>query len=242
MSYSKFENVLTRDLLTEEYLEKKRSTWAIADDVGCTDMTVARYLRKYGIPLRNKGLPPTDLTGKKFGILTVRCYSRPGKSGDRSAIWWCDCECGGVKEVASHRLNRGMTTSCGCRSSGGRTHHKYEGGRYISKTRWGGIVHGASVRGIPLEVTLAEVEELLVKQGFRCALTGLLITLPESGKDIKRRTSTASLDRIDSSKGYTLDNVQWVHKCVNYMKGKMDEGEFVEMCKAVAKNRGGDDI
>lgn len=29
---------------------------------------------------------------------------------------------------------------------------------------------------------------------------------------------TASLDRIDSSKGYTIDNVWWIHKQLNWMK------------------------
>jgi hypothetical protein len=44
---------------------------------------------------------------------------------------------------------------------------------------------------------------------------------------------TASLDRIDSSKGYTLGNIQWVHKWVNLMKQDMTDQEFIEWCKTI---------
>jgi len=42
--------------------------------------------------------------------------------------------------------------------------------------------------------------------------------------------NTASLDRIDSTKGYTIDNVQWVHTIVNRMKWNTDENEFIKWC------------
>jgi hypothetical protein len=45
---------------------------------------------------------------------------------------------------------------------------------------------------------------------------------------------TASLDRIDSSKGYEIDNIQWVHVMVNMCKNKYPQDKFVEMCKAIA--------
>ena len=47
---------------------------------------------------------------------------------------------------------------------------------------------------------------------------------------------TASLDRIDSSKGYIEGNVQWVHKRVNLMKGNMSTENFIEWCNLVVKN------
>lgn len=60
-----------------------------------------------------------------------------------------------------------------------------------------------------------------------CSLTGWAITM-------SRKCETASLDRIDSGKGYTPDNVQWVHKMVNMCKNKYSLESFVGMCKAVA--------
>lgn len=57
-----------------------------------------------------------DLTGKKFGKLTVVGFSRDVKSGKRNRKYWnCICECGGTKEVRTDCLTSGNTTSCGCK-------------------------------------------------------------------------------------------------------------------------------
>lgn len=61
------------------------------------------------------GRPLIDITGQKFGKLTVRCKSdRIAKNG--SPYWICDCECGNVTEVEKSNLKRGNIISCGkCR-------------------------------------------------------------------------------------------------------------------------------
>jgi len=50
--------------------------------------------------------------------------------------------------------------------------------------------------------------------------------------------STASLDRIDSSKGYVRGNIQWVHIAINFMKHSLPEEEFIRWCCLVAQYRG----
>ena len=53
-----------------------------------------------------------DLTGQKFGRLTViKCI---GRSKDRQKLWLCKCECGKLKESKTTYLTSGDTTSCGC--------------------------------------------------------------------------------------------------------------------------------
>lgn len=49
--------------------------------------------------------------------------------------------------------------------------------------------------------------------------------------------TTASLDRIDSSFGYILNNVQWVHKDVQRMKSDFSEAHFVETCRKITENQ-----
>ena len=49
---------------------------------------------------------------------------------------------------------------------------------------------------------------------------------------------TASIDRIDSSIGYVIGNVQWVHKQVNFMKGTMEQKEFIKFCKLISSKCG----
>ena len=86
----------------------------------------------------------------------------------------------------------------------------------------------ADVRGLDWDITFEYLAELLIKQDFKCALTGWDIDAMEVNKN------TASLDRIDSSKGYIEDNVQWVHKVVNMSKQQYSQEEFIDMRKAVA--------
>lgn len=45
-----------------------------------------------------------------------------------------------------------------------------------------------------------------------------------------------SVDRIDSNKGYTKDNIWIVHKDVNLIKQDYDIKYFISMCKAIANN------
>lgn len=55
------------------------------------------------------------------------------------------------------------------------------------------------------------------------------------GTNSNRVGRTASLDRIDSSKGYIEGNIQWVHKDINFMKQEMDENSFFCWCGIIAK-------
>lgn len=51
-----------------------------------------------------------DLTGQKFGRLTVLEYSH----FNHSACWKCLCDCGNIKTVRSDSLRNYTTTTCGC--------------------------------------------------------------------------------------------------------------------------------
>ena len=53
-----------------------------------------------------------DLTGMKFGRLTV--IRQVGKSKCGHKIWECKCECGNVRNVLSSSLLRNHSFSCGC--------------------------------------------------------------------------------------------------------------------------------
>lgn len=60
-----------------------------------------------------------DLTGKKFGKLTVinRDFERTDAS--KQAFWWCVCDCGEKISVGRGSLKSGATRSCGCLKSKG---------------------------------------------------------------------------------------------------------------------------
>jgi len=58
------------------------------------------------------GRPLIDLTGQKFGRLTVLGRTDQHKSGN--IIWACRCDCGQEHGVVSTSLRSGRTRSCGC--------------------------------------------------------------------------------------------------------------------------------
>lgn len=57
------------------------------------------------------GRPMIDLSGEKFGRLTV-----VGQAERRKHLiyWRCKCECGGETEVSGGALRAGRSKSCGC--------------------------------------------------------------------------------------------------------------------------------
>ena len=57
-----------------------------------------------------------DLTGERFGLLTVLNEAEPyfQPSGRRLVQWNCLCDCGNKTIVRTTNLRSGHTTSCGC--------------------------------------------------------------------------------------------------------------------------------
>lgn len=53
-----------------------------------------------------------DLTGMRFGRLTVIERMKNNKSG--KVMWLCRCDCGNIKPIRGCDLKRGNTKSCGC--------------------------------------------------------------------------------------------------------------------------------
>lgn len=91
----------------------------------------------------------------------------------------------------------------------------------------------AELRGICFEISIDDISFIYEKQNRLCALTGWEIYFPEIGHPQK---TDASIDRIDSKMGYTLNNVQLIHKKVNMMKQSYTQEEFKEVCIAVYNN------
>jgi len=100
----------------------------------------------------------------------------------------------------------------------------------INLTYWTSVIKGAKNRNLCLEITIINAWDLFISQRGYCALTGLPIYLTYNSNQ------TASLDRIDSSKGYTQDNIQWIHKDINVkLKRNLSESKLREYCKLIVE-------
>jgi hypothetical protein len=181
----------------------------------------------------------SELINKKFGKLTVISEAEKTKNGHTT--WNCLCDCGNQCTRTGTSLIRSKNSNCGCFSLFGKNNPLWKGSGDISASWFHNVIERAasgrkSRNGIEkkLNITIDEIWELFLKQDKKCALTGLTLSFPIKNIATELKKSTASLDRIDSSKGYVLNNVQWVHKSINIMKNVYTQEHFIEMCKLVA--------
>lgn len=91
-----------------------------------------------------------NLTGRRFGFLTVSSYHGVDREG--KAVWVCECRCGGRATVRGRDLRTGHTQSCGCRSSRARA-GKLNRTHGRSRTRlyrvWANIIQRCESPGNP---------------------------------------------------------------------------------------------
>lgn len=55
-----------------------------------------------------------DLTGRRFGRLTVIRRLKPEEVKTEQYNWWCKCDCGNEIAASANKLKTGHTRSCGC--------------------------------------------------------------------------------------------------------------------------------
>lgn len=226
----KIENLNLEEVKYKRLVEKK-TLEQVAQETGCSTMTMSRFCRQHKIPnLEKEKRHYKDLAGRQFGRLKVIRMTK-GKS-DYGVIWECQCECGKIIERVSARLVHGSDTnqSCGCFS----VNHNFRGCGDLSGSYFNQIRRGAGVRDLEFTITKEYAWDLFEKQGRKCALTGIDILLVKNHRRKGRANQTASIDRIDSSKGYTPDNIQWVHKDLQPMKWDLTDEVFVDWCRMVA--------
>lgn len=171
-----------------------------------------------------------NLLGRQFGKLVV-IGEAPKRKNDFAPYWRCKCECGKETSVRAQHLTDGATKTCGgLHHRTGSEHYHWKGcgelsGRYVCDLK-----KHAKQRKFPFSITNEELWKLFLKQNRSCALTGRPLYFC-NGKD--KYETTASLDRIDSSKGYIQGNVQWVHKDINWFKRDYPQSDFLNMCREV---------
>lgn len=186
-----------------------------------------------------------NLIGQKFGRLTVISFSDK-KDGTRNKWYLCQCECGNKTDAIGIKLKIGHKKSCGCLISisaknkpkvFNKLHHAWSGYEDISGSQWARIKTSAEKRKIEFSITIEQAWEEWVKQDGKCALSGQELYLAKNYKELHDGKNTASIDRINSDKGYIIDNIQWLHVDVNYMKQWFDQKYFIDTCEKIVNNK-----
>lgn len=216
---------------------KGQARWSCLCDCGNTKVVYAHHLKAGRSKTCGCRMRPS-LVGQRFGKWLVVEEAPRSKQGHLQYL--CECECGKRSVVYRTHLISGQSGSCGCTwRRKGKDHPSWKGYEGISGTLMAHLrsCAGEKKRGRELEFELTPefLWELYEVQGRRCALSGLpIVFATDWGRKKHREEQTASLDRIDNDKGYVEDNVQWLHKDVNWMKGTFDQARFRLLCMSVA--------
>jgi len=85
-----------------------------------------------------------------------------------------------------------------------------------------------------LTITKEYLFEIWENQNHKCIYTNIELILPDCRKKEKvSKIFSASLDRIDSKKGYIIGNVQFVSSAINYMKNDMSHEETIKLIELI---------
>jgi len=88
-------------------------------------------------------------------------------------------------------------------------------------------------RKIPYSLNLSDLIDLYKKQDGRCAISNEIMTYQRTKR--MHNAFNISLDRIDSSKNYDINNVQLVCWMANRMKGEHSLEDLIKWCDKIIK-------
>lgn len=170
-----------------------------------TKKTGGKRGRKQRYPNGELGDRP-DLTGKTFGCLVVKEFSRNPIS--KIFQWLCECSCGGTIFAKAYDLHRNHVRSCGCRRLQGVTHGKSNTPEYRS---WACMVHRCTNPDMKGYKNYGG-RGITVCSRWRESVENFI-------DDMGQRPVGTTIDRIDNNDGYHCGHCEdcrahgWVANC-----------------------------
>jgi hypothetical protein len=162
--------------------------------------------------------------GEKYNMLTILSFSHSDKRWRK--FYDVKCDCGNETKIMGSAMTSGNTKSCGCYAT------KERQNRRISKNHSEitaiilGYKRHAERRGFKWNLTRIDVESIIIKD---CQYCGTKPTnIKKTKNSIGAGLNYSGIDRIDSSKDYTIENTVPCCRICNYAKSNLTLKDFQE--------------
>lgn len=182
-----------------------------------------------------------DLTGKRFGRITITRSIGSNTLG--RSVWEYRCDCGNVKRNLGSALNAGRFLSCGClrNETTAKLNRKAPGvssrNRLIENYR-----RRAKVKGYEFELSEDAFFALVALDCHYCGSapnSDTRIINSHGANDSSFHFKYNGIDRIDSSFGYIETNVVPCCRTCNLAKRELPQVDFVGWLKRLLLRGGG---
>jgi hypothetical protein len=229
--------ILTKEFLIEHYINQNKSAQVIAKENGIkSHNSVSQFISKFGLHRENRRQAGNKLTKEYL----IEEYVNKRKSIKTIALEAGTSHKATVKDKLVEYgipIRRIRTFADGTFSEKQLKNWNEKSCPYyeIPRNYWYQMLNSAKLRNLTFELTIEYLYDLFLKQNRKCKISGIDIKFRKLGEP--KDFTTASLDRIDSSKPYIENNVQWLHKRVNVMKSNLSDEEFINICKTIAKHQ-----
>jgi hypothetical protein len=197
----------------------------------------------------------TDYSGRRFGkLLVLKPVALSLGSKNKMGVYLCKCDCGiEVEKTGALLLSSRPTASCGCSAK----EHSRKLGKLkrtfgLSTINWEYCSHKSagkrSGRGF---LNRKDWESIVFKPCYYCGKKDKRNRASSDsykkhkGKDItpedvlKYEVEINGIDRVDSSKGYVLDNCVPCCKMCNRMKLNHSTQDFIDQCRLIVNTYDG---
>jgi hypothetical protein len=175
------------------------------------------------------------LVDQRFGKLVVQ--SRLGNNGKNKKLvyWLCKCDCGKTIEVSTSNLRGGVVKSCGCYREEFR---KLKGKTAAINRLFGVYKSTAKHKNHEFELDKFQFMSLVTDRCSYCGVEPQNIEKPThyDNREEERWFTYNGIDRVDSSRGYTIDNCVSCCTTCNFAKRTMSKGAFLSWINRVYKH------
>lgn len=190
-----------------------------------------------------------DMSGKTYNSWKV-IEPDLEKSKGKALYWKAEClECTNVFSVWGANIRSGLSkrcTACGCKH----THNKQTGQIRTKRTSRESAFYylhkdlkkSAKKRKLKWELSASDVYDIVNRNCHYCGVAPSLLCSPLKHQGLNQKNVDGAnilrngIDRVDSSKGYTIDNVvPCCHTC-NTAKMSMSSEQFLDWVSRVFKH------